>query len=243
MKNMASKKYMPILIGVEHSDANLEATKKAVDSVAGQAKSIAIEGIWPETIRAIEFVPWRNSQLVENGLKRLIVSPAAKRRSANYTAELALHAAKKGLKLVSIDSLVASTRGAKWLKKSEDIQKKLNDIKEHGTEKYSASELMKLIKETSKITKKADMFNLTLRDEFMVKRIKKFRPDIILVGISHAPAIKKNFRLKQKPIIIASQELLRTKAWQLRLVSIRNAVRRMQLALYRKKMARARKRR
>ncbi len=222
-----------VLAGVRHFPTELEETKKLVSKHAKGNKTIALEGIYhPRDELINEFVSSGSKGDLEMLDQFLEHAP-----SSTFWNEVAVHAAKRGLKVVSIDSTHAVSSSSAMLRRAEKISKTLALVLERMKapkikksrlkffKKYSA----RLRREIAKMQRGTEIIAGPLRDEFMVRQIRRKKPDLVFVGQGHTYAIAKAIPVRERFAILGPRnvrhELYRTRA--------RMALRRAQLRVHR----------
>jgi len=189
---MAEKKGI-ILVGVMHTEKYLPEIKKLIDSYAGKVKTIGIEGVFPGDEKY-----YKNSQGNSGNVKQSKAKP--------YWDSIAKYAAEKGITVVPLDSFYAHAK----LKELEEIV--LHD---------SGMSLIDKLAGEYKIDKKARRRYLILagplRDEFIIKRIKKLKPQLVIVGHGHTFGIKKKIPVSKMHYI--GSKAFRAYAFALRPIS------------------------
>lgn len=195
---MTNEKDGIILVGVDHKEYFLDKIKKIIDSFSVETKSIGIEGIFPYQEKI--FNDW-TAKVTKNSLQKTEIYEAAQKAGIDwFWARIAVHAAGKGLKIVSIDSKFATEQSSKLLELAD----------------FGIRELKK----------KGQIIAVPLRDEFMVHRIKKLKPELVLVGSVHVNGIKNAIPVRKLAFVGTPASLfMRLKFW----------LRRRQLSWFRKK--------
>lgn len=174
------------LIGTEHHDLKfLPKVIVEINGLHGKVKSIAIEGISFEEAKTInDFM--RSGKAVNEKLARAMLGLA---RVPDFWAEVAMTAAKNGMKIIPLQS--------------KHLQGKLEALKKEEAKGVTSAELQKLVKKTQILAG-------SLGTELMIRRIKKEKPDAVVVGTFHALSIKEVVPVKSSVLIThRSKEALR----------------------------------
>lgn len=161
--------YKPILAGTAHAGEKEEIanTHELIVKNKGKAKTFGLEGISYYAAQAINVFPEKIARAYLEDMK--IADP--------YWIEIAFFAKKHGYEIIPLDITAANASAEKLIR--EYRQKKKPSRREKNT-----------------FYKKTMLRVLTLTENSMIERIRKFKPDLILVGGGHTVPIVKSFGIK-----------------------------------------------
>lgn len=181
-----------ILVGIDHADEHLQEVLKVIEEHKGKVKTIGIEGIFVEDAKILnEYANRIGNQPEAENICRIVFKIKG---TPPFWADAAIHAIKNGMQIVPIDSRYADKKFKSLLLSNSEKFEKLDQIAEN----YFKNEISfrQAMKEFLKIKIVRGVVNmnftsLPIRDKFMIRRILKQKPDMVIVGAGHGIGISK----------------------------------------------------